>query len=87
MWVNKLKLAIIERNTEVLDELLNSIPQFDAQKDAKEIEEAMFLLREALILVHTLQDDTVASMRLIKQNIDFLKANQEKPTGSLNITS
>jgi len=87
MWATKLKLAIIEKNTEDLDELLSSIPLFDAKEDAKEIEEAMFLLREALILVHTLQDDTAASMRLIKQNIDFLKANQENATSSLNITS
>jgi hypothetical protein len=84
MWANKLKLAIVEKNTQAVDELLNSIPAFE---DEKEIEEAMFLLREALILVHTLQDDTSASMQLIKQNIKFLKVNQEQATSSLDITS
>jgi hypothetical protein len=87
MWATKLKLAIVEKNTQVVDELLNAIPAFDAKEDAKEIEKAMFLLREALILVHTLQDETSASMQLIKQNIKFLKANQEDPVSSLNITS
>ena len=86
MWVTKLKLAIVEKNTEAVDELLGSMPDFDA-KEKKKIEEAMFLLREALILVHTLQDETASSMKLIKQNIKFLKANQENPTSSLNITS
>ena len=87
MWATKLKLAIALRNTQAVDELLGSIPVFDAKVDEKAIEEAMFLLREALILVHTLQDDTASSMNLIKQNIKFLKANQENPTSSLNITS
>jgi len=87
MWATKLKLAIVEKDTKALDELLNSIPTFDAKEDEKEIQEAMFLLREALILAHTLQDDTALSMQLIKQNINFLKVSQEKPRSSLNITS
>ena len=86
MWVTKLKLAIVEKNTEAMDELLSSMPSFE-EKEKKEIEEAMFLLREALILVHTLQDETASSMKLIKQNIKFLKVNQENPKSSLNIIS
>ncbi len=86
MWINKLKLAIVEKNTEAIDELLNSMPSFE-DKEQTEAEEAMFLLREALVLAHTLQDETSSSMQLIQQNIKFLKANQEQTRGSLNITS
>jgi squalene cyclase len=87
MWATKLKIAIIEKDADALDKLLNEMPAFNGLDDVKEIEEAMFLLREASILAYALKDETAASMKLIKQNLLFLKATQEKPLSSLNISS
>ena len=47
MWLNNLKIAIIEKDTRLLDELLDNLPQLS---DPKEIEQAIYLLREASTL-------------------------------------
>ena len=44
MWHNSLKIAIIEKNTDNIDKLLDTTPEF---KDTKEIESAMYLLKAA----------------------------------------
>lgn len=87
MWTTKLKIAIIEKNTDALSKLLEDVPKFNPADDAKEIEEAMYLLREASILLHTLQDETVVSMRQIKNNLSFLKSMQVNTAGKLDVTS
>ncbi len=73
MWLNKLKIAIVEKNTDILNELMDTLPQLE---NSKEIEQALFLIREASELVHTLKDETSLSMKKIKKNIDFLKSTQ-----------
>ena len=84
MWLNKLKIAIVEKNTDALDKLLDEIPKFS---DAKEIQEAAYLLREASELLHSLKDETALSMKQIKKNIAFLKSTQVQPSAKLDIRS
>ena len=84
MWATKLKLAIVAKDTDSVEALLESIPKFDTLDDAQEV---LFLLREATILVHTLQDETAVSMKRVKKNIDFIKSNQVKPANTLNLVS
>lgn len=71
MWLNNLKIAIIEKNTKLLDELLDNLPELS---DPKEIEEAIYLLQEANHLLHTLKDETRRSMEQVKKNLTFLKS-------------
>ena len=84
MWLNKLQIAIIEKDTEKLDELLETFPEF---KNLEEMQKASYLLREALELLYTLQDETSGSMKQIKKNLDFLNSTQAKPTAKLDIKS
>ena len=84
MWLTKLKIAIIEKNTNSLDELLDNIPQL---KDAKEIEEAIYLLEEAKNLVSGLKDETSHSMQLIKKNLGFLRSTDIPTSRSLDMMS
>lgn len=84
MWINKLKIAIIEKNTEAIDGLLDDIPELDS---AEEIEEAVYLLREAAELIHTLKNETSQSMRQIKKNIDFLRSTDVPTSSKLDIKS
>ena len=65
MWITKLKIAIVEKNTDNINKLLNDIPELT---DKSEIEEALYLLREASELLHTLQNETSLSMKKIKKN-------------------
>jgi len=48
MWLTKLKIAIVEKNTDNLNKLMDDIPQLE---DKKEIEEAIYLLKEASAIV------------------------------------
>ena len=83
-WVTSLKVAIVEKNTDKINELLDELPQLE---DAKEIEEAIYLLREASELVHTLKDETAASMKQIKKSLNFLKSTENKAPAKLDIRS
>ncbi|WP_297484104.1 hypothetical protein [Sulfurimonas sp.] len=83
MWLKKLKIAVIQKDTKSLDVLLDDIP---ALEDAKEIEEALYLLQEAQKIVQTLKDETASSMLQMKKNIDFLNATTANKTAKFDIT-
>ena len=82
MWLNKLKIAIIEKNPNALGKLLDDIPQLQS---SKEIEEAIYLLKEATSLVESLKDETKASMKQIKKNLDFLRSTDIPTSNKLDI--
>lgn len=77
MWLNSLKVAIIEKDTDKLSELLETLPEFE---NTQQMEEGLYLLKQAAELMYTLRDETAVSMRQLKKNIDFLSStgNQEK---------
>ncbi len=84
MWLNSLKIAIIEKNTDSLQKLLNDIPKYE---DKESQEQALYLLREALELLHTLKDQTAADMMKIKKNIAFLNSTERVSSNKFDITS
>ncbi|MBU0720397.1 hypothetical protein KJ877_03580 [bacterium] len=84
MWLTKLKIAIIEKNTDALNKLLEDIPELSG---ANETQEAIYLLREAAELVHGLQDDTANSMKQIKKNLQFLRSTESRSSSKFDIRS
>lgn len=84
MWLTKLKIAIVEKNPNALNKLLDEIPQIESQK---EIEEAIYLLKEATALMESLRDETKASMKQIKKNLDFLRSTDIPTSKKLDIRS
>ena len=84
MWLNELKIAIIEKNTDNINKLMDELPELESQK---EINSAITLLAEATALVKGLQNETKSSMIQMKKNIDFLNATQAPRTNSLDIKS
>jgi len=84
MWLNKLKIAIIEKDVDTLNLLMDDLPHLDKEED---IESAIFLLKEATSVVKTLQSTTQESMIQMKKNINFLKATQSPVSGTLDVTS
>lgn len=82
MWLNSLKIAIIEKNTDKINELLENLPQLE---DKEDIEQAIYLLREASELVHTLKDETATTMKLLKKNMNFLKSTETQKINKLDI--
>lgn len=84
MWLNKLKIAIVEKNPDSLSKLLSDVPQLESQK---KIEEAVYLLKEATALMNSLKDETKISMNLIKKNLDFLRSSEIRTSKKLDIRS
>jgi len=84
MWLNKLKIAISEKNTDAINLLLDKTPEL---KDTKEVEQAMYLLREVAELLYTLKDETADSMKQIRKNLQFLRSTEVKASTKLDITS
>lgn len=84
MWLTNLKIAIVEKNTDRLNELIDEIPQLEKKE---EIDEAIYLLREATQLVQQLQDETALSMKQMKKTLDFLKSTEYKSSNKLDIKS
>ncbi len=84
MWLTSLKVAIVERNTDRLNELIDDIPQLEKEEDIKQ---AIYLLKEATELVQKLQNETSVSMKQMKKNIDFLKSTQHRTSNRLDIRS
>jgi len=84
MWLTKIKIAIVEKNSDKLNLLLDEVPKFENKQD---MEEAMYLLREAAELIYTLRDETKQSMKQMKKNINFLNSTQAPALNRLDLKS
>lgn len=84
MWLNDLKIAIIEKDTQKIEALIDKMPIFEHLEG---MQEAQYLLREALILLHTLKDETAKSMQQIKKNLNFLRSTESGVKNKLDIKS
>ena len=83
-WLNKLKIAIAEKNIENIENLIDNLPKFE---NVPELEEAQYLFKEVAVLVHALKDETQASMQQIQKNLTFLRATETKSATTLDIKS
>jgi len=81
MWLKKLKIAVIQKDLELLSTLLKNIPTLN---DENEIQEAQYLLAQAKSEVQSLQEKTSNSMKQMKKNMEFLKSTQRPSTNKLD---
>ena len=84
MWLNQLKVAVVQRDTELLSSLLDDIPTLE---DAQDIETALYLLQEATTIMQQLKDETAVSMKQIKKNIDYLNSSVADQKSQFDVTS
>lgn len=84
MWLNKLKIAVVEQDVDAIEALLEDIPQLE---DSKEIDQAIHLLAEANRFMTSLRDETQSSMQQIQKNIDFLRSGVADKAAKFDITS
>ncbi len=83
MWLNQLKIAVVQEDTKLLEKLLDDVPT--SLKD-KELKQAINLLNQASVILHRLKDETSKQMVKIKQNINFIKNSQIDKKNSFNIS-
>ena len=84
MWLTDLKIAILEKNTNKLNELLDNLPKLEKKED---LEQAVYLLREASEILYTLKDEAGASMVKIRKSLSFLRSTEATPAQKLDIKS
>lgn len=84
MWLRKFKLAVIQREVETIASLIDEVPAFDTKEEA---EEAAYLIREALNLMQSLQDENDRNLQQLRKNRKFLEATRGESTKKLDITS
>jgi hypothetical protein len=84
MWLKELKIAVIEKDTDKFQLLLDDIPELS---DPKEIEEALYLIKAVKEILYTLKNETQNNMIQIKKNIQFLNSARADKTAKFDITS
>jgi hypothetical protein len=84
MWLTKLKIAIVTKDTDSLSELIKDIPELSSKED---LEQASYLTKEAVELLKTFQADTKNSMAKIKKNLAFLRSTEVPISRKLDLTS
>ncbi len=84
MWLTKLKIAIIEKDTNSLERLLDDMPQLESHT---EIQEALYLLEEAKRVINNLKDETNHSMKQIQKNLKFLRSTDIPTSRSFDMMS
>jgi hypothetical protein len=82
MWLSNFKKAIILKEFETINQLIDEMPPMAS---LAEMEEAAYLLHHAKILLETEQSSTLSSLQQLKNTIDFLKATENTPTSSFNL--
>ena len=84
IWLKKLKGAVVQRNVEQVEKLLEDVPSFNT---LKEMQTTLYLLEEAKRVVESLKKETAISMVQMKKNIDFLSSATADKRASFDITS
>lgn len=72
-WIEKLKLAVIERNVSQIETLsVQMVPKFESKAQAQE---ALALLQEAIQIVDDEKKKTLDTMNKIKKTKAFLSSS------------
>ncbi|HUH41914.1 MAG TPA: hypothetical protein VLZ29_02235 [Sulfurimonas sp.] len=85
MWLDKLKVAIVQKDTDSISKLLDDISQIKDAKKLEELQEASYLLQEASLLLNSLKDETLNSINQTKKSIDFLGSTDIRNSKGLDI--
>ncbi|MDB2562506.1 hypothetical protein N9X61_02765 [Sulfurimonas sp.] len=84
MWINKFKIALIQKDADAIESLLEDVPSFSSKQ---EIQEVMYLIEQATEFLYVLQDEITLSKKKIKQNINFLGTTLSNSSSNFNIKS
>ncbi|SFV75898.1 hypothetical protein MNB_SM-3-828 [hydrothermal vent metagenome] len=68
MWLDEFKIALVTKDIQKLETLLENIPTLQSQE---EIQQALFLLQQATQLIEQLKTKTKKKMDLLQKNRSF----------------
>ena len=82
-WLRELKVAIVSKEPQKISALIDTMPTF---KNVEEMQEALYLIKEAYVLMNELKSQTLAQREQIKKNIDFLESTASQQKNSLDVS-
>ena len=82
-WRSELKVAIVSKNPQKISELIDTMPDFE---EVEEMQEALYLIKEAYIVMNELKNETLLQREQIKKNIDFLESTAAQQKNSLDVS-
>jgi len=82
-WLREFKLAVIEKNPKNIKHLLEQTPELET---LEEMQEALYLTKEAYLVMQEAKEQTLLQMQQLKKNIDFLESTQKAQKNSLDIS-
>ena len=83
-WFDKLKVAIVTKNTNQVKLLTNELPKLES---IEELKKAQHLINEAYKLMVTLRDETSSQLSKIKRSIEFIESTHLDNKQGLDIVS
>ncbi len=82
-WLSDLKIAIVSKEPQKISALIDRVPDF---KKVEEMQEALYLIKEAYAVMNELKSETLVQREQIKKNIDFLKSTATHQKNSLDVS-
>jgi hypothetical protein len=82
MWLSNFKKALILQEFSTVEHLVAQMPAFDS---LEEMEQAAYLLQNAMKLLESERSNTLHSLTQLKSTIDFLKATENTPASTINL--
>ncbi len=82
-WLSELKVAIVSKDPQKISTLIDTMPTFE---DVEHMQEALYLIKEAFVVMNELKDKTLAQREQIKKNIDFLESTASQQKNSLDVS-
>jgi hypothetical protein len=82
-WIKQLKAAVVSKNLVQVSQLLDVVPQLDAN----EAKEAVYLLEDAVETAIKRRDETALKMSQLQKSREFLTSTQDMKKWRLDITS
>jgi hypothetical protein len=83
MWLRQFKIALVQRDSDTINTLLDEMPKFT---EVSQMKEAQFLLTQASDFISELQDETAHSMAQLKKNSNYLRSTNSD-ISKLNIST
>ncbi len=71
-WMNNLKIAVVEKDIDIIGKLIKDVPEITDLNQAKE---SLALIKEAILIVENEKERTLAAMNKLKQTKAFLDSH------------
>ena len=84
VWIKKFKIAIASKDEDSIAKLILNVPSFENIDEARD---ALFLIKEATVVIQNLQNETAIQLQHLKKHIEFLDSTQKSKNTKLDIKS